>query len=716
MSRASLLSGAARTLGWVVLTACLLSGCGGGGGSSSTPAASPSAPSGTQTYSVTGNVTGLASGTSVVLAVDGQHQSVTQNGGFSTGLALGTGSSYSVTVATQPTGETCTVSNGSGTIASSNINNIQVACSANPAQTYTISGGLTGLASGATLVLQNNGGDNLTVNANGSFTFATALVNQAAYDVTVLTQPTGQTCSIAHPAGTVQGANVTSVAVSCANSPPPAYTIGGSVTGLSSGTGVTLQENGADSLFATNGSFTFSQAVGQGATYAVTILTQPQQETCSASNGSGIATANVTNVQIACAANAYSIGGTLGGLAVGTSVVLQDNGSDNLTLTNNGAFTFTQSVAAFSSYNVTVLTQPLHQVCTVANPSMGTAVANVTNVAANCAPGPEYAYVANEGSNTVSQYTIGAGGALSPMTPATVTAGTYPYSVTVDPTGQYAYVANEGSNTVSQYTIGAGGALSPMTPATVASGRSPTSVTIDPTGKYAYVANAGSNNVSQYTIGAGGLLSPMTPATVAAGTSPLSVTVDPTGKYAYVANEVSGNVSQYTIGADGALTPMTPATVAADGYTYSVTVDPTGKYAYVTDVNTGNVSQYTIGAGGALTPMTPATVAAVSSPISVTVDPTGNYVYVANEGTTMVSQYTIGAGGALSPMTPATVTTGASPYSVTVDPTGTYAYVANEVSNTVSQYTIGAGGALSPMTPATVAAGTYPYSVTVAQP
>jgi DNA-binding beta-propeller fold protein YncE len=77
---------------------------------------------------------------------------------------------------------------------------------------------------------------------------------------------------------------------------------------------------------------------------------------------------------------------------------------------------------------------------------------------------------------------------------------------------------------VSQYTIGAGGGLSAMTPAMVGTGIAPTSVTVDPTGRYAYVVNAGDNNVSQYTIGAGGALSAMTPATVGTGAIPYSLT------------------------------------------------------------------------------------------------------------------------------------------------------------------------------------------------
>jgi DNA-binding beta-propeller fold protein YncE len=61
------------------------------------------------------------------------------------------------------------------------------------------------------------------------------------------------------------------------------------------------------------------------------------------------------------------------------------------------------------------------------------------------------------------------------MTPLTVTAGTNPYAVTVDPTGKFVYVANNGSTNISQYTIGAGGVLSPMTTATA--GAKPVSIT-----------------------------------------------------------------------------------------------------------------------------------------------------------------------------------------------------------------------------------------------
>ena len=52
-----------------------------------------------------------------------------------------------------------------------------------------------------TVVLQDNGGDDLSVSANGSFTFATPLVSGAAYSVTVKTNPAGQTCTVSERVG-----------------------------------------------------------------------------------------------------------------------------------------------------------------------------------------------------------------------------------------------------------------------------------------------------------------------------------------------------------------------------------------------------------------------------------------------------------------------------------------------------------------------------------
>src|SRR5690606_19695554 len=79
-----------------------------------------------------------------------------------------------------------------------------------------------GLADGAQVVLQNNGGDDLTVSANGTFRFATKLAPANAYSVTVLTQPGSpvQICTVTNGSGTLAGAHITTVAIACVSEHP----------------------------------------------------------------------------------------------------------------------------------------------------------------------------------------------------------------------------------------------------------------------------------------------------------------------------------------------------------------------------------------------------------------------------------------------------------------------------------------------------------------
>ena len=245
--------------------------------------------------------------------------------------------------------------------------------------TYSVGGSTSGLS--GTVVLRDNGGDDLTLTANGAFSFATKLANGAAYNVTVKTNPSGQSCSVANGTGTIAAADVTNVALTCASI--PTYSVGGSASGLS-GT-VVLRDNGGDDLTLTaNGAFSFATKLANGAAYNVTVKTNPSGQSCSVANGTGtIAAADVMNVAVTCASSpTYSVGGSTSGLS-GT-VVLRDNGGDDLTLTANGAFSFATRLASGAAYNVTVKTNPSGQSCSVANGTGTIAAADVMNVALTC--------------------------------------------------------------------------------------------------------------------------------------------------------------------------------------------------------------------------------------------------------------------------------------------------------------------------------------------
>jgi hypothetical protein len=85
-------------------------------------------------------------------------------------------------------------------------------------RTFTVSVTVAGLNPISTdLVLQNNGGDNLTISVDGTYTFSIPLHRKASYSVDVLTQPMGpdQTCTVSNGTGTIVNSNITNITVSC---------------------------------------------------------------------------------------------------------------------------------------------------------------------------------------------------------------------------------------------------------------------------------------------------------------------------------------------------------------------------------------------------------------------------------------------------------------------------------------------------------------------
>jgi len=317
------------------------------------------------TYVVGVSVSGVPVGDLVVL----------QNNGADNLSASGSGSflfskrvrgAYAVTILTQPSTATCTVTRGTGT-ASANVSDVVVACS----PTYALGGTLSGLPGSDSVVLKN-GSELITLTSNGTFQFTTRVAS--AYAVTVDTQPAGASCVVTAGSGTA-ATDVSDVQVTCTT----AYALGGTLSGLPALDSVILM-NGSELLtVSTNGSFQFSTRVAS--TYAVTVATQPAGATCVVTNGSGTATADVTNVTVVCAGG-FTIAGMVFGLPFTEQVTLQNNGADDQTVFIDGPFAFSQRA---TGYSVTVKTQPAGVRCTVTNGS-GTASADVSDVTVNCMP------------------------------------------------------------------------------------------------------------------------------------------------------------------------------------------------------------------------------------------------------------------------------------------------------------------------------------------
>jgi hypothetical protein len=334
-------------------------------------------------FSIRGTVSGLRGAGLVLQNNGGNDLPVAADGPFRFANKLVDGATYTVTVRTQPSGQNCVVGNASGTIQSADADNVQVTCAAN---SFSIGGRVTGLA-GSGLTLRLNGGNDLPIVDDGTFAFATALQDDAAYDVSVRRQPKNptQTCTVTNGTGTVAGANVSNIAINCVSS---SFTVGGSVSGLA-GSGLALQLNGGGDLpIASDGNFTFATPLASGVQYRVNVASQPSSPTqvCTVANGAGtIGNTNVTNVRVSCASSTFSVGGTLIGLQ-GSGLVLQNNGADDLPVGGNGSFTFGSELASGATYNVTVKTQPSNpnQACTVTNARGTIGAGDISNVVVSC--------------------------------------------------------------------------------------------------------------------------------------------------------------------------------------------------------------------------------------------------------------------------------------------------------------------------------------------
>ncbi len=321
------------------------------------------------TYKISVAVTGLT-GTLVMLDSKGDTLTFTSNTTKSFTKKYPSGSSYTVSVQTQPTGQTCTLSsNAVGTITA---NTTVTATCTNTVANFTMSVAVTGLT--GTLVVQDNNSDSLTFTTNNTQTFTKTYASGASYTVTIQTQPTGQTCTLSSNATGTITANTTVTATCVSN-----FTLSVAVTGLTGTLGV--QDNNSDTLtFTTNNTQTFAKKYASGATYTVSVQTQPSGQTCTlSSNATGTITANTT-VTATCVSN-FTISVAVTGLT-GTLVV-QDSNADTLNFTTNNTQTFTKTYASGSSYTVTVLTQPTGQTCTLSSNATGTITSNTT-VTATC--------------------------------------------------------------------------------------------------------------------------------------------------------------------------------------------------------------------------------------------------------------------------------------------------------------------------------------------
>ena len=370
-------------------------------------------------------------------------------------------------------------------------------------------------------------------------------------------------------------------------------------------------------------------------------------------------------------------------------------------------------------------------------------------------PTTGYMWVATQGDQMVSSYTIDLTTGAASQVGGKVATGLGPVAMAINPAGTALFVADRDDNTIRSYTVKSDGTLTAgsSTSTTVVSpsgcsnnctlvlGQTPLALAVDPAGKFLFVAEQGSalnpgvpGTVSVFSISGTGLtlVGPPCPANYSQAACPVIVTIPGTalgaepsglataGNFLYVADQFTGTVSIFSYDSNGNLTeaPTSPMTVGTNptgvalsrcAGTTTVTADCPAlappAYLFVANSGSQNISIFSAcvqvttacaAANGTLGQITGSPVAAGIGPISIMVNPGRNLVFVVDNGSFQVSEYRYSpATGSLTPLSPATASTGPGPLTGAVTSDGNWLFVPNNGASDLSVFGIGAAGQLN---------------------
>ncbi len=441
---------------FAVAMAAFLVACGSGSSSSSNQ------------YTVGGNVSGLGVGNTVSLRLNVSggsydNQNVSSNAAFTFGPQLASGSTYEVLVDTQPTGQTCTVSNGTGTIASASVTNVSVVCST----------------------------------TKGRFVYST-LENAGKVAAFAINRDTGALTAVGSPVAS--GAYPMGVAVDPSNQ--FAY--------------VTSYTENKVTVYTIN-------AVTGALTYASQVATNESPKGIVVDPAGKFVYVTESSAQ---KVSSYAINATSGALTYANSFSAPDRFyPSSVAVIPSGSFlyyttgyegfvcpiTIDRSTGSLSSDNQCWRETAITSNQVVVHPSGNFAYAAVG----------EYDVVGGQVGIIALNSTTGAVAQAGKMDINGLVVG-----VAVDPTGKYLYAIDSRNNLIYAYSVNASTGGLTAIGSSIATGSSPKSVTVDGSGKYVYVANGGDNTISTFSVNATtGALTLVNPTiSTGSGTQPEAIT------------------------------------------------------------------------------------------------------------------------------------------------------------------------------------------------
>jgi len=380
------------------------------------------------------------------------------------------------------------------------------------------------------------------------------------------------------------------------------------------------------------------------------------------------------------------------GLGMGITSCSPSDTIDYLYVTSNNASSSTGD-GQVTAYHVDSISGALSQVAGTPTDSGG-----ANPVAEIPSPNGKYLYVANHGSDNVTEFTVGTDGQLS-LSNKYTTAGSDPISLSMNAAGTLLFVldyygpgfddSNPGPGILIVYPINSDGSLG----SAVASGGLgytpvqcfPGGVAVAPNSSYVYVSNT--NSVIVTTAGYTTPNPPVVPSTCPS----------------------QGTISGFAVSSSGALTPIPGSPFLAGATPTAIAVDVTSRFVYTTDSSQNQLIAYTVQAGGALLPHNNGPFATGTLPVGLAIDPRDEYLYVTNYNGQSISAYSISqVSGLPSALASSGWNTGSpGPSCIVVDPSlGRYVYSSLSFTDYVS------AAQLNPNTGELSGVQNTPYKVT----
>lgn len=469
-------------------------------------------------------------------------------------------------------------------------------------QAFSIGGTVSGLDA-VGLVLQNNGGPDLAISANGLFSFPEQLASGSAYSVTIKTQPNigpVQLCSVTNGSGTVGSGAVTNVAIACVSRVFKfLYVIS-----------TTLNELRGYSINASDGTLT-------------------------ALPGPPVPTGTAPGFPVPDPAGRFLYLGTRGSSSEPPRISVY--AADNVT----GAL----SEIDASPYDLS--TPP---------PPPGALAVLPPSIHRSGAFG--YLPVLTPASTLYGATIDATTGELTQIPGMPINLGSNMSGMTYDSTGGYLFVPTNGANAngeIRSFSVNVpSGVLTPIGSfSTYGSG--PVGAFFTPGGNYLLTTNINSGTLMVFGVN-GGTLTPLTApplATGPAGSRPVGIMFNRRNNVFYTTHIAGGPTSVATFRFDpgtGGVTPVgTP--VSTNGAGAGVSLHPSGRFLFQYNSTTASIQRFALDQATGAPTLVPDVTQLPSAPtqVAMILDLSGRFLYVTNSAATAVSSYSIDAStGALT--------------------------------------------------------------------